>query len=168
VACGSASRQRCRPCHDVGAPFLPFGWERAAASSRQHEHSRPPDPDELMYLYIRMPTTMHGWVTVVLTVLFVFSAPFLLAIQIGSVAQVSLPPCHHSAPIPNSHDSEHSCCSVGHNRVLLTSKAEPPAVQSESPIDPAVTPHLATAIGSLHTTITDPVPLLRNSSPIRI
>jgi hypothetical protein len=114
---------------------------------------------------VRMMTGLHKWMAFGLVVLFV-----CLAMPSVSAAHSSLPPCHHSAPVPNSHGSnpDHVCCAVGHNQILPSSRVESPNLQLGNVIKHAVMPQAYTTTGPLHSTVTDSGPPLRNISPIRI
>ena len=118
-----------------------------------------------------MERVVRNWLTVGLTALFVFLAASSLAIPAVSADQASLPPCHQSAPVPNSpdsHNSDHACCAVGHNQALLTNVVVVPFLQLGNTVKEAAVAQVSTATKLTFFTVTDSGPPVRNSSPIRI
>ena len=113
---------------------------------------------------------VREWVTIGLTALFVFLAVFSLTLPATSAAQASAPPCHRSTPAPSSpdsHGSDHSCCAVGHNHVLLASKVELPLLQLGGYAEQAIG-RQAWITGSADATVASSSPPLSSDLPIRI
>jgi hypothetical protein len=111
----------------------------------------------------------YKWVAAGLILLLVGLGASPLTIARASAPDTSLAPCHHSQPnSPDSHKSDHSCCALGHNKILPTSRTAPPPLQFSSVIENALGARAATGTEVQASALFDSSPPLTSSLPIRI